>query len=101
MILQTAMNRNPRSTVGTMTDVYTDLRMIYEKLGVRTCPHCGQVISSADCKEETEKIGNDFYVYMYCSRCGRRMDKITRTYFSLIPGKAHVPPVKGLAEYIP
>ena len=37
-ISQTDMNRNPRSTVGTLTDVYTDLRMIYEKLGVRTCP---------------------------------------------------------------
>ncbi|MFR6272929.1 MAG: ATP-binding cassette domain-containing protein [Blautia sp.] len=46
VIQQTASNRNPRSTVGTMTDVYTDLRMIYEKLGVRTCPHCGSVISS-------------------------------------------------------
>ena len=98
VILQTAMNRNPRSTVGTMTDVYTDLRMIYEKLGVRTCPHCGQVISSADCKEETEKIGNDFYVYMYCSRCGRRMDKITRTYFSFNTREGACPGCEGLGR---
>lgn len=98
VILQTAMNRNPRSTVGTMTDVYTDLRMIYEKLGVRTCPHCSQVISSADCKEETEKIGNDFYVYMYCSRCGRRMDKITRTYFSFNTMEGACPTCEGLGR---
>ena len=100
-ILQTAANRSPRSTVGTMTDVYTDLRMIYEKLGVRTCPHCGGMISSAECREETEKKGSDFYVYMYCSRCGRRMDKITRTFFLSILKKAHARYVRGLEGYIP
>jgi excinuclease ABC subunit A len=73
---------NPRSTVGTMTDIYTDLRMVYEKLGVRSCPYCGEIISSAECKEETEKVNSDFYVYMYCCKCGRRMDKVTHTHFS-------------------
>ena len=82
LITQTNMNTNPRSTVGTMTDVYTDLRMVYEKLGQRSCPYCGHTISAADCREETEKINDDFHVYMYCSECGRRMDKITRTLFS-------------------
>ena len=37
VITQTDANRNPRSTVGTLSDIYTDLRMIYEKLGMRTC----------------------------------------------------------------
>lgn len=35
VITQTDQNRNPRSTVGTVTDLYTGLRMLYEKLGVR------------------------------------------------------------------
>ena len=82
LISQNASNNNPRSTVDTITDIYTDLRMVYEKLGVRKCPHCGEIISSGDCKEETEKINNDFYVYMYCNKCGKRMDKVTRTHFS-------------------
>ena len=34
VISQTDSNKNPRSTAGTVTDVYTDLRMIYEKLGI-------------------------------------------------------------------
>ena len=38
VITQTDANRNPRSTVGTMSDIYTDLRMVYEKLGSRRCP---------------------------------------------------------------
>ena len=35
VITQTDQNRNPRSTVGTVTDLYTGLRMLYEKLGRR------------------------------------------------------------------
>lgn len=98
MISQTDVNKNPRSTVGTMTNLYTDLRMIYEKLGVRTCPHCGKHISSADCKEETQKIGNDFYVYMYCCECGKRMDKITRTEFSFNTKEGACPTCEGLGK---
>ncbi|MDC7291046.1 excinuclease ABC subunit UvrA [Blautia schinkii] len=97
-ITQTNSNTNPRSTVGTMTDVYTDLRMIYEKLGVRICPHCGEIISSAKCKEETEKIGTDFYVYMYCSKCGKRMDKLTRTNFSFNTKEGACPTCQGLGQ---
>ena len=97
-ILQTALNNNPRSTVGTVTDIYTDLRMIYEKLGVRKCPHCGKMISSADCREETEKIGNDFFVYMYCCACGRRMDKITRSHFSFNTKEGACPVCEGLGK---
>ena len=82
LITQTESNRNPRSTVGTLTDIYTDLRMVYEKLGVRRCPDCNEVISSAECKEETEKADGNFKVFMYCSHCNHRMDKLTRTHFS-------------------
>lgn len=96
VISQNHENRNPRSTVGTMTDVYTDLRMIYEKLSVRICPFCGKKISSADCREETEKIDNDFYVYMYCSECGKRMDKLTRTEFSFNTREGACPKCEGL-----
>lgn len=98
LISQTDGNRNPRSTVGTQSDIYTDLRMIYEKLGVRVCPHCGEIISAADCREETEKINADFYVYMFCSKCGQRMDKITRTYFSFNTKEGACPTCEGLGK---
>ena len=97
-ISQTDANSNPRSTVGTRTDIYTDLRMVYEKLGVRRCPYCGEVISSADCKEETEKVDNDFYVFMYCCKCGKRMDKITRTHFSFNTREGACPTCEGLGK---
>lgn len=89
---------NPRSTIGTMTNLYTDLRMVYEKLGVRRCPHCESIISAGDCKEETEKINNDFFVYMYCCKCGRRMDKVTRTHFSFNTREGACPTCEGLGK---
>lgn len=100
VISQNDSNRNPRSTVGTLTNIYTDLRMIYEKLGVRTCPFCGEVICAADCREETEKIHNDFYVYMYCSACGQRMHKLNRTDFSFNTKEGACPSCEGLGEIL-
>jgi len=68
-ITQKEANKNPRSTVGTQTNIYTDLRMLYEKLAVRTCPQCHHAISAAECKEEVVKVDGDFEVFMYCSKC--------------------------------
>jgi excinuclease ABC subunit A len=82
MITQNESNKNPRSTVGTLTDIYTELRMVYEKLGVRVCPHCNKVISAAECKEEVEKADGKFNVFMVCNLCNYRMEKLTRTHFS-------------------
>src|SRR5512137_1697025 len=38
-------NRSPRSTVGTLTDVYTYLRVLFTRLGQRPCPGCGKIIA--------------------------------------------------------
>lgn len=82
LITQNGYNRNPRSSVGTVTDIYTDLRMVFEKLGKRTCPNCHRDIFASECREEVEKKEDDFEVYMYCSHCNYRMKKFTRTHFS-------------------
>ena len=41
---QKSTNRNPRSTVGTITEVYDYLRLLYARAGVPHCPVCGHVI---------------------------------------------------------
>ncbi len=82
LIAQNSYGKSPRSSVGTVTNIYTDLRMVFEKLHRRTCPNCHEEILASDCKEETQKIVSDFFVYMYCSRCGYKMKKLTRTDFS-------------------
>ncbi|WP_107994734.1 ATP-binding cassette domain-containing protein [Trichococcus paludicola] len=97
-IQQQDYNKNPRSTVGTVTDIYTDLRMLFEKLSSRHCPACGKKISSADCREETEKSADDFRVFQYCPHCDQRIEKLTRTHFSYNTREGACATCLGLGE---
>ena len=47
---QKSTNRNPRSTVGTVTEIYDYFRLLYARIGIPHCPKCGQTdgISLAD-----------------------------------------------------
>jgi excinuclease ABC subunit A len=51
-IEQKTTNRSPRSTVGTITEIYDYLRLLYSSIGIPHCPHCGQEIA----KQTTEQI---------------------------------------------
>jgi len=42
---QKSASRNPRSTVGTITEVYDYLRLLYARAGTPHCPQCGRVIA--------------------------------------------------------
>ncbi|MDR2956695.1 MAG: excinuclease ABC subunit UvrA [Coriobacteriales bacterium] len=98
MISQTTANRNPRSTVGTVTGIYTDLRMVFEKLHVRNCPACGASVSAAECKEEVEKSDDEFIGYMYCSHCSHRMVKLTSGWFSFNTRNGACPECQGIGQ---
>ena len=41
---QKGVSKNPRSTVATVTEIYDYLRLLFARVGVPFCPHCGQVI---------------------------------------------------------
>lgn len=100
LIGQYDYNHNSRSTVGTMSDIYTSLRMIYEKLHVRRCPHCHKLIQADECKEELEKSDDDFIVYMYCPHCNHKMEKLTRSHFSYNTTKGACPNCKGRGKHL-
>lgn len=100
VISQQAYAKNPRSSVGTVTDIYTDLRMVYEKLGRYTCPHCGAFLYAYECREEVEKKGDEFTVYQYCSHCKEKMHKLTRTYFSYNTKEGACEACQGLGRQI-
>src|SRR5512134_627178 len=51
-IEQKTTSRSPRSTVGTITEIYDYLRLLYSSIGVPHCPNCGHEISS----QSTEHI---------------------------------------------
>lgn len=43
---QKSTNRNPRSTVGTVTEIYDYMRLLYARIGIPHCPRCGKEIKS-------------------------------------------------------
>ncbi|MBC5581822.1 excinuclease ABC subunit UvrA [Anaerofilum sp. BX8] len=95
---QAGANRSPRSTMGTVTGITTGLRMIFEKLCQRACPLCGALIRADQCREETEKRNGEFRVYQYCSSCGGRLDKLTRSHFSFNTREGACPVCQGLGR---
>ncbi len=53
---QKSTNRNPRSTVGTVTEIYDYFRLLYARIGTPHCPNCGKVISRQTADEMTDII---------------------------------------------
>ncbi len=53
---QKSTNRNPRSTVGTVTEVYDYLRLLYARIGTPHCPKCGKVIAKQTIDQMVDQI---------------------------------------------
>ena len=53
---QKTTNKNPRSTVGTVTEIYDYLRLLYARIGVPHCPVCGREITSQNIDSIIENI---------------------------------------------
>ena len=55
-IQQKTTSKNPRSTVGTVTEIYDYLRLLYARIGVPHCPECGRKITSQSADSITDTI---------------------------------------------
>lgn len=53
---QKTTNHNPRSTVGTVTEIYDYLRLLYARVGVPYCPHCNKPISQVSIDQIVDKV---------------------------------------------
>ncbi|MBQ3003215.1 MAG: excinuclease ABC subunit UvrA [Clostridia bacterium] len=53
---QKTTSKNPRSTVGTVTEIYDYLRLLYARIGVPHCPICGEVIKQQSVDEIVDRI---------------------------------------------
>lgn len=85
-------NSNPRSTVGTVTEISAYLRVLYSKLGERPCLHCGKIITQS--YDETvfavytempdqEPDGAELYEQLIaCPHCGKQVIELTASHFS-------------------
>ncbi|HSJ59313.1 MAG TPA: ABC-ATPase UvrA, partial [Anaerolineae bacterium] len=104
-------NRSPRSTVGTVTDVYTYLRVLFARLGHRPCPHCGRDIPpphdlESDELDEAEgpPAGTaegsveaiDEVEWMPCPHCAQAVVKLDMGYFSFNKPAGACPTCTGL-----
>ncbi|MEY9093912.1 excinuclease ABC subunit UvrA [Paenibacillus sp. RC84] len=81
---QHVTNRNPRSTVGTVTDIYTYVRFIFSRLGERVCPSCSGSIPpsfepSGQLTEEDEDLNPQS---IYCPHCDAELEKLGMPHFS-------------------
>lgn len=53
---QKSTNRNPRSTVGTVTEIYDHLRLLYARIGIPHCPKCGREIKKQTVDQMVDHI---------------------------------------------
>lgn len=53
---QKTTSQNPRSTVGTVTEIYDYLRLLFARIGVPHCPNCGKEISSITVDQIVDKV---------------------------------------------
>ncbi len=53
---QKSTNRNPRSTVGTVTEIYDYFRLLYARVGIPHCPKCGREIKKQTVDQMTDQI---------------------------------------------
>ncbi|MGI5837660.1 MAG: ABC-ATPase UvrA, partial [Chloroflexota bacterium] len=97
-------NRSPRSTVGTTTDIYTYLRVLFARLGHRPCPTCGNDIppsfDSSEVEWESEAgAGDDSAAAeepLPCPHCGAPVASLIMAHFSFNKPEGACPTCTGL-----
>jgi excinuclease ABC subunit A len=98
---QHLVNHNPRSTVGTMTGIYTYLRILYSRIGYRPCLQCGQDVPPPDIDGswETEEYTDEVSAaseYYPCPYCGEKLLRLNQDYFSFNKPEGACPNCLGL-----
>ena len=53
---QKTTSKNPRSTVGTVTEIYDYLRLLYARIGVPHCPKCGKEVKQQSIDQIVDKV---------------------------------------------
>jgi|HigsolmetaAR203D_1030402.scaffolds.fasta_scaffold04565_1 excinuclease ABC subunit A len=96
---QHAANRNPRSTVGTATDIHTFLRFIYAHAGERPCPECGVRIAPQPGRQPPNPAADEdepAQGAVRCRNCGAELPMLTPAHFSFNKPEGACPTCEGL-----
>lgn len=96
-------NHNPRSTVGTVTEVFTYLRILFAKVGVRPCPSCGKTVPPDFTKLSDTLFDDDEYEDSFndaedicCPHCGQILEPLTMSHFSFNKPEGACPECAGI-----
>lgn len=87
---QKTISRNPRSTVGTITEVSHYLRLLYSRVGTPHCLQCGRVIQPQSAR------GMMFSSQLVCPYCGNTFPQLTSEHFSYNSPLGMCPDCRGL-----
>ena len=95
-------NHSPRSTVGTATEIFTYLRVLYARLGHRPCPVCGKDVPPStyestenDWQDESDESPEGAYP---CPHCGASLPEMGMADFSFNKPAGACPACTGLGE---
>jgi len=94
-------NHSPRSTVGTATEIFTYLRVLYARLGQRPCPACGKPVPPPtydlddDWQDDSDESPDDTYP---CPNCGAPVPELGMANFSFNKPAGACPTCTGLGE---
>lgn len=100
-INQHITNRNPRSTVGTMTEILKYLRLLFSQAGIRECQHCGNKIMPVCSKyitENDESDEMDEIVSDRCPHCGHYVKIYRMSDFSYNNSQGACPKCHGIGQ---
>ncbi len=86
---QRVLSKNPRSTVGTYTEILTYLRILYAKLATRICPNCKLEIPPTFEEEED-------YSHTSCPHCKSKISHLTMASFSFNKVEGACPKCNGI-----
>jgi len=89
-IHQHQTSNNPRSTVGTVTEIAPYIRVLFSKVGQRQCPQCDQAIAATEeyqvieCELDTDEVIEEESLeeMRNCPHCGTKIVELTANHFS-------------------
>lgn len=92
--------RSPRSTVGTMSEIYDYLRLLFAKVGTVHCPVCGHIVAKERREQKTKvKTGGHRMIVSHvhvCPNCAHEFPEITMSSFSFNSPAGACPSCQGL-----
>ena len=99
-------NHSPRSTVGTATDIYTYLRVLFARLGHRPCPTCGKDVAPSfdpsnaewDSESSIDDAAPTPEETFPCPHCGTPIPEISMAHFSFNKPDGACPTCTGLGN---